>query len=45
MINDLITYDFTNKSWGRALNSSPPSTRFLFLSLVLVINLKNFNFK
>ncbi len=28
MLNDLITYDCTNNSWGRALNGSPPTPRY-----------------
>jgi leucine-zipper-like transcriptional regulator 1 len=28
MINDLITYDCKNSSWGRALNNTPPSSRY-----------------
>lgn len=34
MINDLITYDFTNKSWGRALNLSPPTPRYHHTAVV-----------
>jgi hypothetical protein len=28
MLNDLVTYDCTNNSWGRALNSNPPTPRY-----------------
>ncbi|RNA42331.1 leucine-zipper-like transcriptional regulator 1 [Brachionus plicatilis] len=34
MLNDLITYDCNNNSWGRALNGSPPTPRYHHTAVV-----------
>lgn len=34
MLNDLITYDCVNNSWGRALNSCPPTPRYHHTAVV-----------
>jgi len=57
MLNDLVTYDYTNHSWGRALNVSPPTPRyhhtavvynnsmFLFGNQQVAFNFKHLNHK
>lgn len=34
MLNDLVTYDCNNNSWGRALNGSPPTPRYHHTAVV-----------
>jgi N-acetylneuraminic acid mutarotase len=34
MLNDIVTYDCTNNSWGRALNGSPPTPRYHHTAVV-----------
>jgi leucine-zipper-like transcriptional regulator 1 len=34
MLNDLVTYDLNNNSWGRALNNSPPTPRYHHTAVV-----------